>query len=256
MPTSVSKRRPRATIASTSLADQFKPIVSVHDAMRQRGHASVDVKQARARIRSGRHAFDSTSLLRDAVDLTRSFERTAAAFERTGVATTPQLDAVRKKAVDARTLVLSWANGDSLPRDASLRLARTVAGVVGNALLSRASAEITKGFSLSAWKRTQCPCCGASPDLAIATEKRRTLVCWRCDAMWRIEQRGCLGCGADAPPTLARVPSPVLGYELAICNSCGRYLKERHGSPSHSLLVERALTVGLDEAAQQRGLRA
>ena len=73
--------------------------------------------------------------------------------------------------------------------------------------------------------------------------------------MWRTEDRGCLSCGADTPPTLVRIPSPYLGYELAICNACGRYLKERRGGLTHELFVERALTAGLDEAAQQRGLR-
>jgi formate dehydrogenase maturation protein FdhE len=92
--------------------------------------------------------------------------------------------------------------------------------------------------------------------LALSTNTKRTLVCWRCDTQWKTAHRGCLGCGADGPPTVARVPSPYLGYELAICNSCGRYLKERRGPLTHELLVERTLTAGLDEAAQQRGLRA
>lgn len=254
MSPSVSKRQ--QTPASKTLADQFKPIVSVHDAVRQRGHADLDVAHARTRIRGGRPAYEYTTLLRSAGDLTRAFERAAAAFERTGIASTPQLDALRKKRIVASELVMSWANGESLPRDPSLRLARTVAAVVGNAVLSRASSDVVHGFSLAGWKRPQCPCCGASPDLAIATDKRRTLVCWRCDTMWRAGHAGCLGCGADTPPTLARIPSPDLGYELAICHACGRYLKERRGAPSHSLLVERALTASLDEAAQQRGLRA
>jgi formate dehydrogenase maturation protein FdhE len=230
--------------------------VSIHDAVRQRGHTTLDLEQARARIRAGRAAFDTNTLLRDAGDLTRAFNRTAAAFERSGLTANAQLEGLRQTSVDPTALMLSWANGESLPRDPSKRLARTVAGVVGNAILARASADVTEGISLTAWKRVLCPCCGASPDLALATDKRRTLVCWRCDTMWRTEQRGCLGCGADTSPTLARVPSPYLGYELAICNSCGRYLKERRGAPAHALIVERPLTAGLDEAAQQRGLRA
>ena len=90
----------------------------------------------------------------------------------------------------------------------------------------------------------------------MSTATKRTLVCWRCDTQWRTTHRGCLGCGANGPPDVARVPSPYLGYELAICNACGRYLKERRGSLTHELIVERTLTAGLDEAAQQRGLRA
>jgi hypothetical protein len=254
LPPSVSRRRP--SVASRTLAEQFEPIVSIHDAVRKRGHATIDVDRARTRILAGRSAFDSASVLRSAGDLKRVFDRTAAAFERTGIASTPELTALRAREVDPARLVLAWANSESMPRDGTLKLARNVAAIVANAVLSRASSDVTDGFSLAAWKRTHCPCCGASPDLALATDHRRTLVCWRCDTQWRTEQRGCLGCGADTAPTLARVPSPYLGYELAICNSCGRYLKERRGAPTHSLLVERALTVGLDEAAQQRGLRA
>ena len=96
MPPSVSRRRP--TAASRTLAEQFKPIVSIHDALRQRGHASVDVVQARARIRAGRAAFESTTVLRSAGDLKRAFDRTAAAFERTGIASTSELGALRGRA--------------------------------------------------------------------------------------------------------------------------------------------------------------
>ncbi|HXT18536.1 MAG TPA: formate dehydrogenase accessory protein FdhE [Gemmatimonadaceae bacterium] len=246
----------RPTAASKTLAEQFQPIVTLHTSLRARGASHLDVDAARARIRAGRAAFDSGDVLRDAGDLTRAFQRTASALEHIGVASTPQANALQKASVDPTAHVLSWANGDSMPRSSHLKLARQVAAIVGNAVLARASDQIVDGFSLANWKRAQCPCCGASPDLALSTDRRRTLVCWRCDTMWRTDRRGCLSCGADSAPTLARVPSPQLGYELAICNSCGRYLKERRGAPANALLVERALTAGLDEAAQQRGLRA
>ena len=211
---------------------------------------------ARARMRMGRPAYDVELVLSEAGDLSYLFERTAAAFELTGIASTPQLAELQRKDLDATALVASWANGESQPRDATLRLARQVAAVLGNAILARASRAVLDELSISGWKRVHCPCCGASPDLSLVTERRRTLVCWRCDTMWRTEQRGCLHCGADAPPTLVHVPSPYLGYELAVCNACGRYLKERCGSPTHELIVERALTAGLDAAAQERGFRA
>jgi hypothetical protein len=251
---SAPTRRP--TAASRTLAEQLQPILQVHGTLRGQAYARVDVAQARTRITAGRSAFDATAVLKASGDLSGAFEKTAAAFELTGIASTPGVAALQRTSLDAGALVLAWANGDSQPRNGTMRLARSVAAVVGNAVLARASSDICAGFALTAWKRTQCPCCGASPDLALATERRRTLVCWRCDTMWRTDHRGCLGCGADGPPTLARVESPYLGYELAICNSCGRYLKERRGSLTHDLLVERTLTAGLDEAAQQRGLRA
>jgi formate dehydrogenase maturation protein FdhE len=249
---SLSTRRPSA--ASKNLAEQFEPIVSIHDAVRQRAHAKVDVASARERVRNGRPGFDAAVLVYDAGDVTRSFHRIAAAFERIGIASTTQLVALRAETLDTTALMLSWANGDSMPRNPALRLARNVAAVVGNAVLSRAADDVGSGFSFAVWKRSLCPCCGASPDLALSTDKRRTLVCWRCDTMWRTTQLGCLSCGASSSPTLVRIASPY-GYELAICNSCGRYLKERRGAPTHALLVERALTAGLDEAAELRGLR-
>jgi hypothetical protein len=245
-------RRPSA--ASKNLAEQFEPIVSIHNAVRQRGHARFDVDAARERIRGGRHGFDASSLLHDAGDLSTSFHRIAASFERIGIASTTALVALRGETLDTTALMLSWANGDSLPRNPTMRLARNVAAIVGNAVLSGAAAAVADGFSFAAWKRTACPCCGASPDLALATDKRRSLVCWRCDTLWRTNQLGCLGCGASSAPTLVRIPSPY-GYELAICHSCGRYVKERRGVPAQALIVERALTAGLDEAAELRGLR-
>lgn len=246
----------RATVASRTLADQLRPIVHVQTAVRAGDYARVDVEHARARIRSGRIAFDANRILADAGDLAPAFERTVEAFHQTGIAVTPRVAALQKTTIDATEQVLAWANIESPPRDPAMRLARRVAGILGNAILSRAAADTTTGISLIPWKRPQCPCCGASPDLALATDTRRTLVCWRCDTRWRTDERGCLGCGANGSPAIARVPSPYLGYELAICNSCGRYLKERRGALTHELVVERALIAGLDEAAQLRGLRA
>ncbi len=250
------RTRPRPTAADRRFAEQLRPLVVAYDDVRNRAHAPVDVPRARRRVRSGRPAFDAATLLDASGDLTQAFRRTTAAFERTGIVSTLQVAELRRADIDVTALVLGWANGGAAPVDASANPARTIAGVVGNAILSHAARRVADGFSFSSWRWTSCPCCGASPDLALTTPTRRTLVCWRCDSMWRTDQHGCLGCGADAPPTVARVESRVLGYELTICNQCERYLKERHGQPSHELLVERALTAGLDEAAQQRGLHA
>jgi hypothetical protein len=237
------------------LAEQFGHLVAAHESVMQRRYATIDVAAARARIRAGRHAFDVSTVLRTVGDLTKPFGRVAAAFERTGVESSARITDFRSRPVNPSALMLSWASGDSLPRDPALRFARQVAAVVGNAVLAGAAEDVAKGISLAGWKRAQCPCCGAVPDLVIITDKRRAFGCWRCDTTWRTEHRGCLGCGEDTAPTVVRVASPTLGYELAVCNSCGRYTKERHGLPMHGLLVERALSAGLDEAAQQRGLR-
>jgi hypothetical protein len=246
----------RPTAASRTLADQLQPIVRLHESIRNHGHARTDVERARARILAGRTGFDADTVLRNATDLPRAFSRAAAVFERTGIEATPRVSALHAMSVDAVAQVLAWANNESPPVDPTMKLARKLAAVVGNGILSRVASDVMDGFTLPPWKWPQCPCCGASPDLSLTSDTTRKLVCWRCDTSWRTELRGCLGCGATAPPAMARVASPFLGYELAICGACGRYLKERRGPLTHDLLVERALVVGLDEAAQQRGLRS
>src|SRR6185503_16023374 len=163
----------RTTVASRTLAEQLRPVVHVHNVVRDGGYTRFDVERARARIRSGRVAFDAAVMLEEAGDLGPAFERTAEAFERTGIASTHRIAALQRLPLDATALVLSWANAESPPIDPTMRLARSVAALVGNAVLSRASADITTGFSLNSWKWPQCPCCGASPDLALATETRR-----------------------------------------------------------------------------------
>lgn len=253
MPSQVITRR--STAASRNLAEQLQPLVRMHESIRGRARVAVDVETARQRIRAGRPGFDAADVLSAAGDLHRAFQRTAASFERSGLANTPQLTALRERTMDPSRLVHAWCNGESIPRDATMRLARSVAAVLGNAVLSRSAATVGEGFSFAGWKWPQCPCCGSSPDLAMVTDTRRSLICWRCDTTWRTDLRGCIGCGADLAPDLVRIPSPHLGYQVAICNACGRYLKERRGAPVQPLLVERMLTLGLDEAAQQRGLR-
>src|SRR5690348_3048756 len=94
----------RAPSASKTLAEQFQPIVTIHETLRERATVALDVAAARERIRGGRPGFDASSLLRDAGDLTRSFHRTAAAFEKIGIASTTELAALRRETLDATAL--------------------------------------------------------------------------------------------------------------------------------------------------------
>jgi formate dehydrogenase maturation protein FdhE len=238
------------------LAEQLQPVVDVHRAIHEHGYGSTDVERAQQRIRSGRTGFDAWALIEETGDLSMAFAQMATAFERAGLASASSISAMDGGRVDPMASTLSWTNAESAPVDSALRLARRVAAVVGNAVLSRVARDVMHDLLPLAWRRPLCPCCGAGPDLAFQTEARRYLVCWRCDTTWRTDDRGCLGCGETSAPALVRIPSPYLGYELAICNACGRYLKERRGGLTHAAIVERTLTAALDDAAQLRGLRS
>jgi formate dehydrogenase maturation protein FdhE len=165
------------------------------------------------------------------------------------------LDSFRKGYAIAHPLLKSWLVGERGSGDEGRRLGLRAAALVGNAILRSAAAQASKGARFGEWKRSTCPCCGGSPDLAVRSDAIRSLVCSRCDTRWHAPTVGCLGCEATRPPTFVRVDAIDLGYELLVCHACARYIKERRGDGMQSPIIERALTAELDAAAERRGLR-
>ena len=67
--------------------------------------------------------------------------------------------------------------------------------------------------------------------------------------------RGCIRCESTGAPTIARVRSPYLGYDLMICHACGRYLKALDARKSSRPLLPYAdpiVTLPLDAAVMRR----
>ncbi|MBA3890321.1 MAG: formate dehydrogenase accessory protein FdhE [Gemmatimonadaceae bacterium] len=216
----------------------------------------VDTALARRRVKAGRPAFDALELLQGAGDLHRPFQRAAEAFELAGLATADQVWSARTQPL-ATVMMLgaSWLAGEPLPRLEPRRLSQRAAAVVVGAVLSSAAGKVRTTVRSGTEDRSACPACGCSPEFSIVGPSGRMLTCARCDTRWRTVRKGCLGCGAHDSPTVARIPSPDVGYDLVVCNGCGRYMKERTRRGGSDLLVERALTSQLDAAAERRGLR-
>lgn len=134
--------------------------------------------------------------------------------------------------------------------------------LVGQALrpfLHRA-AEATRPYlgpdAYQRWGR--CPVCGGEPDMAVLDQERgaRRLFCARCDTGWRYRRIGCSFCGTENPYHLAYYLSSDPLYRLYVCEACRQYLKTldlRRARRPFYLLVARALTAGLDLAAQEAG---
>lgn len=238
----------------TAIADELGPLVRLHAELGRFRLAPARVKRARSNVSAGRIAFDPNEVLRSAGDLDGSLARMATAFEMCGMASPRELESFRKGYAIAQPLLKAWLVGERGSSDQGRRLALRAAALVGNAILRSAAAQTSKGLELGEWKKTTCPCCGGPPDLAIRS-KVRLLVCARCDTQWQAPTLGCLGCEASRGPTFVRVDALDLGYELLVCHACARYLKERRGDGMQSPMIERALTVELDAAAERRGLR-
>lgn len=241
--------------APASLADELGPLIHVHAELGRVRLGSTRVKRARANLAAGRVAFDGAEVLRAAADLDAALARVATAFEMCGMASPRELDAMRRNYTKAQPLLKAWLVGERGSSDHGRRLALRAAALVGNALLSSAAAQVTKGVDAAEWRHATCPCCGGPPDLAVRDGTSRRLVCSRCDTRWLATTSGCLGCEADRPPTFVRVDAVDLGYDLLVCHACARYLKERGAAGMQSPLVERILTAELDQAAERRGLR-
>lgn len=241
-------------IVSRSLIDQLAPVLELYEQLRSGWPIAVDAADAFARVRAGRPAVDPKIVLDGAGDLTGPVSRALTALERAGVATTTDVYEL-SRGLHAATLMSAWLDGDPLPPRAIHRTARRAAGLVGTALLRRASDIVAAAIAEAPRPLDCCPCCGGTPDISLVSSHERQLVCSRCDTIWPSAVRGCLGCRASAPPGLVRVKSPYLGYALVVCNSCGRYIKERSAGDDCIPLVERELTALLDEAAADRGLR-
>jgi hypothetical protein len=247
--------RPPSSVRGT-LAEQFAPVMRAYADVAATCTPVVDVEAARARIRTGQAGYDALRVLRSCGDLHPRFVRVLEAFEVAGFVSNDDRRDILAGEPDVDELVSGWFTGDRIPREPRRRLARQVAIVVGNALLRTASTMVGAAATWKGWTRTVCPCCGGSPDLVLVERaSQRSLVCARCDAQWRARRAGCLGCDAGDESSLARIPNPALGYDLLMCNACGRFIKERARKGLESFIVERALTTELDLAAEQRGLR-
>lgn len=241
--------------APASLADEWEPLIRVHVALGRFRLGPTRVKRARANLAAGRVAFDPADALKAASGHDGSLARLASAFEMCGMASTRELDSFRKNYSASQPLLKAWLVGERGSSDAGRRLALRAAAVLGNGVLRSAAAQVSKGLSFESWTHATCPCCAGSPDLAVRDPEGRQLICSRCDSRWPAPTTGCLGCEATRPPTFVRVDAVDLGYELLVCHSCARYIKERDAAGIESPLLERLLTAELDSAAERRGLR-
>ena len=246
----------RPTTVRSTLAEQFAPVLHVHAELVADCVPLVDTEYAHVRIRAGTVGYDAMRVLRSCGDPMPHFKRVLEAFEVAGFLSNDDRRSLIHSELDVDDAISGWFTGDRTPRDQRRRVARQAAIVVGNAWLRAASALVEPATTWRSWTRVVCPCCGGSPDIALRERgAHRTLVCARCDTQWRTTHQGCLSCRTEEDPSIARVSNAELGYDLVMCHSCGRFLKERARRGIQSFMVERALATELDLAAEQRGLR-
>jgi len=124
--------------------------------------------------------------------------------------------------------------------------------------LQRAAELLMPRLDESLWQRGHCPVCGAAPDFSVLDEESgaRHLVCSRCTTQWRYVRLRCPFCGTSDHTKLRYFPSDDEVYRLYVCELCKHYLKTidlRKVRRRVLVPVERAVTLAMDVAAQEKG---
>jgi FdhE protein len=164
-----------------------------------------------------------------------------------------------KKAVKA------WFTGTELP--ATLRegisdnLLQTLIQATMQPFLNKHALALTDSIPKDAWRRSYCPICGGSPDLAYMEKEvgERWLVCSRCDSEWIYQRLQCPYCHNQDQSALSFFEDEPGLYRLYVCNRCHCYLKTidlRKAESEVLMPLERLYTLDLDYQAREKGYHA
>ena len=120
-------------------------------------------------------------------------------------------------------------------------------------------AQAFKGsFDQDKWRRSNCPVCGAKPEMAFLEKEvgARWCLCSTCTTEWLFKRMQCPYCDNTEGTTLSYLGSEDGLYRLYLCEECKCYLKAvdlRKSTRDIVLPLESLTTVAMDAQAQGKG---
>ena len=120
-------------------------------------------------------------------------------------------------------------------------------------------AQALKGsFDQKKWGRSDCPVCGAKPEMAFLEKEggARWCLCSACTTEWLFKRMQCPYCDNTEATTLSFLGSEDGLYRLYLCEECKAYLKAvdlRKTTREVDLPLESLTTVAMDSQAQEKG---
>jgi formate dehydrogenase maturation protein FdhE len=114
------------------------------------------------------------------------------------------------------------------------------------------------GFDQDKWRRSNCPVCGAKPEMAFLEKEvgARWCLCSACTTEWLFKRMQCPYCDNTQGTTLSYLGSEDGLYRLYFCEECKCYLKAvdlRKTTRDLVLPLESLTTVAMDAQAQEKG---
>jgi len=133
---------------------------------------------------------------------------------------------------------------------------------LGWTVLSRYLCRVVTAFANwrdeERWLRNYCPTCGSPPGMAqfvgVEPDRLRLLCCGCCATRWRYRRTQCPFCERD-DHRLAGFAIEGSLLRIDYCEACGGYLKTYHGESSETLLLADWMSIHLDIAACDKGLK-
>jgi FdhE protein len=156
----------------------------------------------------------------------------------------------------------AWFTGQELPSSLldgiSENLMQTIIQATLQPFLVKYAQALIGFVDQESWRRSYCPICGGSPDLAFLEKEHgaRWLLCSRCDTEWLFQRLECPYCANKEQNTLAFFSDEEGLYRLYVCDKCRCYLKAidlRKTEAEVLLPLERFYTMDLDRQAKEYG---
>jgi FdhE protein len=158
--------------------------------------------------------------------------------------------------------VKSWFIGKELPptllEGVSNNLMQSIMQATLQPFIASHTRPILSFLKTEQWRRSYCPVCGGSPDLAFLEKEQgaRWLHCSRCDSEWLYQRLRCPFCNNQDQETLGFFTDDSEQYRVYVCEQCKHYLKavDLRKTESEVLMpLERFYTIDLDMQAKEHG---
>ena len=223
----------------------------------------IDRDEIAKSLASGRSILSFDDLKLDKALVNETFHRTACLFAEYSEILGPVPETLTSGAFSLPSeWIVAWLNGkDVTPEENNeshpLLVPTLIQQTLRPFLIGYAQA-FRGSYDQDKWKRSNCPVCGAKPEMAFLEKEvgARWCLCSACTTEWLFKRMQGPYCDNTEGTTLSYLGSEDGLYRLYLCEECKCYLKAvdlRKSTRDIFLPLESLTTVAMDAQAQEKG---